>query len=328
MKNKINSLIARVLSREASLDDHLRLSIWLNENEQNREEFSRLKSYWDAEISFNEIPASFAGMENIQQKIKTLKRKRKNRLLWRAWIPAAVSVAVFVYLATVFPAHHKMNTPRELHTWLTSGNRAHFTLYDGTKITLNKNSRLTCASTYGTNDRHVTLEGEAYFEVVPDPENPFQVTVEGEAKDAIITVLGTVFDVKAKTDKSQVTTTLLEGSIVFETAGQTIKMQPNQQLTYTFATQNINLSDVNATDEVLWKDGLMKYKAVTLMELAEELGKRFDTTVIIQNRELRKPSVTVSGTFTEEQSLDQILDVVSSSLSIKWTKDEKDYYIK
>ena len=53
MENRINHIIARVLSGESSSDDILSLSEWLNENEKNRDEFRRLKNYWDADVAFN-----------------------------------------------------------------------------------------------------------------------------------------------------------------------------------------------------------------------------------------------------------------------------------
>lgn len=328
MEDKTDYIFARVLSGNASLDDLLYLGKWLNEEEKNKKEFGRLKSYWDAEVSCNEVFLPQVSFAKVQQRIKAQERVQRNRRLRRKWLSVAASVAILICLTIgCLVVHQEIDTPREYHTYLTNDNHSHFTLNDGTKITLNKYSKLTCTSAYGTENRHVGLEGEAYFEVASDPGNPFQVVV-GETKDAVITVLGTVFNVKADVDNAQVTATLVEGSIVFEAADQTVKMQPDQQLTYTFATQNINLSEVNATDEVLWKDGLIKYKTVTLKDLVEELEKRFGVPITIQDKRLRSSSVTVSGTFTEAQSLAQILDVISNSLPAKWTKDEKGYYIK
>ena len=54
MENKINHIIARVLSGESTSEDILSLSEWLNDNENNREEFRRLKNYWDADVAFKQ----------------------------------------------------------------------------------------------------------------------------------------------------------------------------------------------------------------------------------------------------------------------------------
>ena len=78
---------------------------------------------------------------------------------------------------------------------------------DGTKIILNRNSRFTYSDAYGTDQRKVNLEGEAYFEVAKNPERPFIV----DMGNASIRVLGTTFSVKADKGKDQITAVLLEG---------------------------------------------------------------------------------------------------------------------
>ena len=53
LKSSINSLITKILSIEASPEDIISFSEWLSVDENNRDEFRRLKSYWDAQTSFN-----------------------------------------------------------------------------------------------------------------------------------------------------------------------------------------------------------------------------------------------------------------------------------
>ena len=97
---------------------------------------------------------------------------------------------------------------------------------DGTKIILNRNSRFTYSDAYGTDQRKVNLEGEAYFEVAKNPERPFIV----DMGNASIRVLGTTFSVKADKGKDQITAVLLEGSIRFESPTQQVLLAPDQQL--------------------------------------------------------------------------------------------------
>ena len=70
MENRINHIIARVLSGESSSDDILSLSEWLNENEKNRDEFRRLKNYWDADVAFKHSVAPAFSADKLQQKEK------------------------------------------------------------------------------------------------------------------------------------------------------------------------------------------------------------------------------------------------------------------
>ena len=54
MENKIDHIIARVLAGEASAEDILFISNWMNEKEENHKTFSLLKSYWSADIARSE----------------------------------------------------------------------------------------------------------------------------------------------------------------------------------------------------------------------------------------------------------------------------------
>jgi ferric-dicitrate binding protein FerR (iron transport regulator) len=105
-------------------------------------------------------------------------------------------------------------------------------------------------------------------------------------------------------------------------------MTPNQQLEFTYATKKMAVRTVNAEDEIAWKQGLLKYRTISFASLAEELGKVYGVSIVITNNKLKDPSVTVSGSFEESQSLDDILRIVARSLPVKWSKKEGTYYIK
>lgn len=78
-------------------------------------------------------------------------------------------------------------------------------LADGSKVLLMPNSTLSYnAQAF---DRHVSLEGKAFFDVTHDPAKTFQV----ETKNALTRVLGTSFGVDAA--KGQTGVTLVEGKV-------------------------------------------------------------------------------------------------------------------
>ncbi len=77
----------------------------------------------------------------------------------------------------------------EIHT--LDNERKSITLPDSSEVWLNENSKLTYDPRFA--QRHVTLEGEAFFEVERLVERPFEIT----SGDAVTTVLGTSFNVHA-----------------------------------------------------------------------------------------------------------------------------------
>lgn len=233
------------------------------------------------------------------------------------------SLFVFHFLNSLFLYNTKDRTS-EYYTLLAGEHTSNFTMEDGTVITLNKNSRLSYSDKYGKDNRNVKLEGEAYFEVAKDSGKPFQVEMNG----ASITVLGTHFNVKADAESDDITATLVEGSIRFEGAKQNIVMTPNQQLTFSRSTNKVDVKHVDTDPFTFWKDGLLKYKSIPFIELIKELQSTYKVEIQIDSQELKKPAVTVSGTFSQEQSIEQILKVISRSLPIRWHNSDGVYYIQ
>lgn len=324
MENDINHIIARVLSGNSSSADFLSLSEWLNADERNRKEFQLLKSYWDAEVSFQHSIPSTILLEKLRKEIDEKERKARNRRIMHISYSIAAAIAVLLVLGGIIHINMRQPKAEQFYTYLTDKNKSHITLDDGTKIILNKNSRLTYSDAFGSDKRKVQLEGEAYFDVAKNPEQPFIVDIG----NAYVQVLGTSFSIKADKGNDEIKTVLLEGSIRFESPTQKILMVPNQELTFTRSTDKINIRSVNARDNVAWKDGLLRYKSVALCTLLNELEKRYDTPIHVENKALLNPDVTVSGTFSEDQSLKEILQVIARSYPIKWSQSNGSYYVR
>lgn len=328
MENKIDYIIVRVLAGEASPEDILCISEWLKESKENHKEFILLQRYWSAEVSSDQYINPSISLEKIQDKISRNSSRRKQHLI-SVFLSVAASVAIVLAISSFFILTRTQKEDKAYYTYLTNNNKSEFILCDGTKVILNKNSRLTYPDTYGKNSRFVKLEGEALFEVSKNPQIPFEVSLEKDAKKkGLIKVLGTVFNAKIDSESEKIVTTLLEGCIVFESTDQKVKLYPNQQLIFDYNNSNIDVFEVDIEKETAWKDGLIKYRKIAFHELVKELEKKYDTRIIIENNKLLGPLITVSGGFSEEQSLEDIMEVISRSLPIKWKKKNDIYYIK
>ncbi len=324
MENYINQLITKVLNREASTEEIIRFSQWLSEEENNKDEFRKLKSYWDAEISFGHTINPEHSMQKTLQKIHVA-RSRKVRRVTLYGISIAASIAILLGIGFYFMngINGKKNIPVEYYTYLAGQNKTNFTLMDGTKIYLNKNSKLVHTNRYNETDRLVKLEGEAYFEVWHNPEKPFVV----EVGDAQIKALGTSFNVK-KDEQANIRTTLSEGSIRFDAPGQQVVLVPNQQLIYTNSSHRVEVAMVNIDKELAWMEGVIRHKSVLFSDLIEGLMKQFQVRIIINNDKLKNSQVVMTGTFSEDQSLEEILKVISITYPFTWDKRDEIYYIK
>lgn len=318
MENKIEHIITHVLSGNASVNEIIILSEWLNSDEKNRNEFQKLKCYWDAEVSFNCSIIPSLAFEKVQRKIKQHKQKR----IWMFIAPVAAAV-ILLFIISVFYPIRKMEK-EQLYIHLSDNSKSEFKLDDGTKVVLNKNSQLTYSNAYGKKKRQVKLVGEAYFEVTKDTEKPFEVEID----KTLISVLGTTFNVKAIENEDYITATLVQGSIRFESPQQQVVLLPNQQLRFVKSSDQIDVCSVDADQKIAWKDDLLRYKSISFIDLLKELESIYPVKFIITNQKLTDTSVTVSGTFSKEQSMEQILQIINKSFPIKWTYENGTYYIK
>lgn len=324
MENKIDYIIARVFSGEASSDDILSLSNWLNEDKKHQQEFCELKNYWDAEISVNDSILPTLSIEKLQHKITSQTKVTKRVAIWKYIIPLAASVILLFILSTNYILTESKKKDNIYYTYLTNNNKTDLTMDDGTQITLNKNSRLIYTSTYGEKTRSVKLEGEGYFNVTKDSVRPFRITMGNSS----ITVLGTAFNLKNETKSSNIIATLVEGSICFETPGQKVLLKPGQQLTFNQESNSIDIMQVDTNEYTSWKNGLLKYKSIPFVELIQELKNKYQIEIVIDSEKLKKHDIVVSGTFSEDQNIEQILKVISQSLPFSWKYDNGVYYIK
>lgn len=322
MESKINHIIAHVLSGEASSDDILMLSQWLNNSERNQKEFRRLKNYWDAEVAFNQSLQPSLSAEKLERTIACQQKKVKKAVFGHRFMFVAAAIALMAVLSVVSMMKYSGHIVTEQYTYMTDEHKSSFTMADGTVVTLNKNSKLNFTDAFGKTERSVKLEGEAYFEVAKDASRPFKVNIDG----ASITVLGTHFNVKG--DAEEITATLVEGSIRFEGAKQNIVMIPDQQLTFSRLTNKIDVKHVDTDNFTSWKSGLLKYKSIPFIELIAELEKIYKVQIKLENKKLAEPYVTVSGTFSKDQNIEEILKVISRSLPLHWYNSNGIYYIR
>lgn len=317
MNQEIEQLIVRVLSGEAGYEDMISFSDWLSADAQNKEIFLKVKKYWDAHVSHIRMDDSLQSYNRILKKMDIENKPRQERRI-KPWLLAVAAILTgIIVLLSVW------KTPNAVHeySYITGSSVSEMILPDGTKVSLNKNSTLKYTSEYGTKIRNVDLRGEALFNVVPNRESPFVVNVNNTK----VTALGTVFNVKDYPEDSHLLATLVEGSIRFETAMQSVLLKPDQQLIYHKQNEKIDVENVETDLVIAWKDRLIKYRSITFYELVRRLEKIYNVEIVVENRQLGEQ--IISGSFESHLLMEQIFDVLQKYLTFRWKQDGNVYTI-
>lgn len=277
-KNEIPSIqkIDEVLSGKSDLFASEEVAEWFSTEEGNSyisEEMDKL--YLEEGMCRVDHPVPSEIMWN------SIVRRHRNRKRTRYFAAAAVALLLLCGGLFSIQYRHKSITSsiEQREIYVANGDHMQVLFQDGTKVTLNSNSRLRYPSQFGKKERVVGLEGEALFEVAHIDDQEFFV----EMPKGCIRVTGTVFNVKAYPESNEIKIFLKEGGVDYTINDQTISMTPGDLLTYNKATNKIKVTRA-ANAELLskWTEKVLYFQDAPLQEVIDELeriyGLRFTVT--------------------------------------------------
>jgi len=179
-------------------------------------------------------------------------------------------------------------------------------LPDGSKVWLNNASSLRYPVAFTGKDREVELKGEAYFEIAPNPHQPFKVKV-GET---LVDVLGTSFNISAYADESNIKTTLLSGGVRVSSGDAHTVLKPGQQANVNDAGRLKTLDDVDTDGVVAWKNGLFHFEKADIKTVMRMLARWYDVEVMYEGE---VPERQFNGEMERKLNLSQVLGILQKN---------------
>lgn len=225
-------------------------------------------------------------------------------------IAAAAAAALFLTGA----ATSELVTGKRQETVLmaSSENISSYTLPDGSKVWLNKNSWLTYNQRFGKRTRQVALKGEGYFEVNRDERRPFIVKMQNNLD---IKVLGTTFNACNYPSLNKAEVILRSGSVQVSDNGRNeyVILKPNQKFTWNEGSAEI--SSVNAMNCCRWFEHRLVFDNVKLKDILENLSHKYQTEISLNVGNLADKHMSMT---IRDESVEDILDILTTLLPIRW----------
>ena len=196
------------------------------------------------------------------------------------------------------------------------GGQFYVVLSDGTKVWLNSESQLKYPVSFKEGEaRQVELVyGEALFDVTPSSKHKgARFKVLNNAQE--VEVVGTVFNIKAYKDETNIYTTLVEGKVNVSTENIKQSLIPNQQLHLDLKTNISIVKTVNTHNEISWKDGVFSFEQKPLVEIMKVLSRWYDKQVVFENKDLKE--ITFTGVLGKNQKVKDILSTLKTLSAIK-----------
>ena len=158
-------------------------------------------------------------------------------------------------------------------------------LSDGTKVRLNSETELKYPLKFTGKQRVVELiAGEAYFDVVNNPEKPFIV----KSRDVDTRVLGTQFNVSAY-PKEDLNITLIEGKVRLKNklSKQEHLLAPGENAKLKLNGCKISIAEVDVKKQIAWIDGYFYFEKERLEDMLTKLERWYDFKVFYQNQKIK-----------------------------------------
>ncbi|MCF0071864.1 FecR domain-containing protein [Dyadobacter sp. CY261] len=194
-------------------------------------------------------------------------------------------------------------------------------LPDGSSVVLKKNARITYPAVFATNHREVTLRGEAFFEVVKNPQQPFLVY----AGSMVTKVKGTSFSIKANDGDEDVELVVKTGIVEVsaledEPASRVLKhkkliLKPNEQVTF-------NRKSLNMTTKTVQKPVLLnlpvenqdfEFRRTPLADVFAALEQTYGISIQFDAKKISHCTLTAKlGDEPMHEKLDLICAVVNA----------------
>ncbi|MCD7937017.1 MAG: FecR domain-containing protein [Tannerellaceae bacterium] len=187
----------------------------------------------------------------------------------------------------------------------SKGEIRHISLPDGTQVTLNAGTTLTIPDNYHQKERVVYLEGEAFFDVIPDQEKPFYV----ESEKSKIKVVGTSFNVKSYGEDVQLAITVTTGKVQveLEELEMMLNLNPKDHLSVNKINRDFDKRTLENNHYIQWMNGLLYFEKEPLTEVIKKINRFYDREIILQTS--GEKEYVISGTH-DNKSLEAVLEAI------------------
>jgi hypothetical protein len=228
---------------------------------------------------------------------------------------AACLMAVFLILKSLdyLPGFStdKVNDSPEIE-WISKVNpkgiKSRFLLPDSTRVSLNAGSRLQYSKNF-TENRYVFLEGEAFFDVTEDKNNPFVV----ETSSVTTKVLGTSFNINSYYPES-IEVGLVTGALKLLNGltGNELFLSPGEGSKIVSGTGKMEKFQIDPEEIGQWKEGVLRFNNDPFDKVIKKLENWYGVEINVTGK---FPEKTCTGTFQENTYLSNVLKVFGHALN-------------
>jgi ferric-dicitrate binding protein FerR (iron transport regulator) len=179
-------------------------------------------------------------------------------------------------------------------------------LPDGSRVWLDAASSLRYPTAFNGTSRTVELTGEAYFQVAPNPGQPFLINTQG----ITVQVLGTELNLMAYSDEDAVRTTLVSGSVRVVRGDEGQQIRPGEQAAWMRGGQHWQVSKPDMKQVLAWKRLEFRFEGLSIDAIMRQIGRWYDVDIEFRGP---PPSGEFNGVISRKRSVTDLLAVLEQT---------------
>ncbi|WP_423129028.1 FecR family protein [Gaoshiqia sp. Z1-71] len=320
MKNSIpaDKIIRNITSNGEEYAGEIRE--WLDDSNDNKKIYSDFLNIWRLTGSFPErfYPNRKNAWLKVQKQIHTRKR---SQVLYRRM--AQVAAAILVISFSVWAGSKLSHLENTAYTEIISpaGQKSRIILPDSSVVLLNSHSRIRYRQDFNVHDRHIELNGEAYFEVRKNLMRQFIVSVT----DLNIKVYGTSFNVKAYEEDQIIEVGLKNGSIGIDcNEKEIIQLVPGQVAVFNKNETKLDVENVDMNMVSAWTRDEMIFEERSMEEIVKYIERWYGVEIKLDPKLIDGELLTFK---VKTESLQDLLKLINLLKPITYQVDGKQVVI-
>ncbi len=326
------ALIYKKLKGEISNEEQLLLTEWLDNHNDNKSIEQEIRQQWeltdnygselviDIKEDYKILQKRIQQQDSIPNHNPPESKKLKLIPIKRQWLTIAASLLV-VIIAGFWYTSNQRSSPLIIAETISG---AHKTIHlsDGTIISLNENSILTYPAVFESNNRTVTLNGEAFFEVAKDPNKIFSI----KTSYAQVQVLGTSFNLKIDQKKKQTYVGVLTGKVSLQPNknNNKIMLEAGEMGVYNASSDKLQKQLNWNKNDLSWKSGILKFNKISLINALADIESLFKIKVSIKDVTMNE--CKLSGRF-DNGNAKEVLAYIADIFDMKLTSVSKKEFL-
>ncbi len=322
MKKHYVDYLERYRNNSLSKDELVELFDWINSPEGEAEYDHYLLTQLDVMSNHKTKPIHIDPnlmLKKIKEKAnigKTYTFGVRDFMKYAAILVIALLSGSLVWMMTRNPAVDSGNVVFAV----AKGNKGTFTLPDGSEVWLNAESKVAYT---GSNQRKITLEGEAYLQIAKDKKREFVVSTPF----ADIIVYGTTFNVAAYPEDSTLNVSLLEGSVGIKIAEQDdiTQVTPGQVANFNVRNGKMELYNKDLTDLALWRNDELVMVNISTNILCGKMEAWYGVSINLIDQPAKNHLYNMT---IRHETIDEMLELINKVTPIVYHIQKKEVTIK